>query len=220
MGKSKDASKPKGKMSAYACFTQQFREECKKKNPNATVPLAEFSKQVSEKWKTISDKEKKRYEDMAAKDKERYDDQMVDYVPPAGEGGKRKRGSKAHKDPNAPKRGLSAFFCFSNEERAKVKAKNPGYSVGDVAKELGKRWEVCPNRAKYEALAAKDKERYEREMAAYRQNGGAPASKKPAAKPAAKAAPPSKKSKVTQEDDDDDEEEDEEEEEDDEEESD
>ena len=49
MGK-KDAGKPKGKMSAYACFTQAFREESKKKNPGASVPLAEFSKQVSEKW--------------------------------------------------------------------------------------------------------------------------------------------------------------------------
>ena len=56
----------------------------------------------------------------------------------------------------------SAFFHFSNEERSKVKAKNPDYTVGDVAKELGKRWEVCTNRSKFEALAAKDKERYEK----------------------------------------------------------
>jgi len=34
-------------------------------------------------------------------------------------------------------------------------------AVGDVAKELGRRWEVCTNKAKYEALAAKDKARYE-----------------------------------------------------------
>jgi len=56
----------------------------------------------------------------------------------------------------------SAFFCFCNEERAKVKAKYPSYSVGDVAKELGKRWEVCPNKSKFEEIAAKDKQRYER----------------------------------------------------------
>jgi high mobility group protein B2 len=56
----------------------------------------------------------------------------------------------------------SAFFCFCNEERAKVKAKNPGLSVGEIAKELGKRWEVCPNKSKFEEIAGKDKQRYER----------------------------------------------------------
>ena len=55
----------------------------------------------------------------------------------------------------------SAFFCFCNDERPKVKATHPNMPVGDVAKELGRRWEVCTNKAKYEALAAKDKARYE-----------------------------------------------------------
>jgi len=55
----------------------------------------------------------------------------------------------------------SAFFCFCNDERPKVKAAHPNYAVGDIAKELGRRWETCSNKAKYEALAAKDKARYE-----------------------------------------------------------
>lgn len=55
----------------------------------------------------------------------------------------------------------SAFFCFSNEERTKVKAKYPDYTVGQIAKELGERWKTCPNKSKFEALAAKEKERYE-----------------------------------------------------------
>ncbi|ODM89568.1 High mobility group protein DSP1 [Orchesella cincta] len=44
------------------------------------------------------------------------------------------------KDPNAPKRGLSAFFWFSHDERAKVKGANPGFGVADVAKVLGRMW--------------------------------------------------------------------------------
>ena len=39
-----DPKKPKGKMSAYAFYVQMCREECKKKNPEATVNFAEFSK--------------------------------------------------------------------------------------------------------------------------------------------------------------------------------
>jgi len=46
-----------------------------------------------------------------------------------------------------------------------VKAAHPNHTVGDIAKELGKRWEVCPNKSKFEAIAAKDKERYERVIA-------------------------------------------------------
>lgn len=38
----------------------------------------------------------------------------------------------------------------------------PDYGVGDVAKELGKRWEVCKDRPKYEGQAAKDKARYDK----------------------------------------------------------
>lgn len=62
----------------------------------------------------------------------------------------------------------SAFFCFCNDERPKVKAAHPNYTVGDIAKELGRRWETCSNKAKYEALAAKDKARYEQVWRIYR----------------------------------------------------
>lgn len=41
---------------------------------------------------------------------------------------------------------------------------NPEYGVGDVAKELGRRWaEADPDmKSKYEAMAEKDKARYDR----------------------------------------------------------
>jgi len=135
----------------------------------------------------------------------RFDKEMVNYKPSADEkGGKRK---KKVKDPNAPKRALSAFFMFCGEERAKVKAKHPTFGIGDIGKELGKRWEACTNRTKFEAMAAKDKERYEKENAAYKKSGGGSpkkAAKGPAAKKSKKSAPPP-------DDDDDDEEEEEDE---------
>lgn len=58
----------------------------------------------------------------------------------------------------------SAFFWFCNDERTKVKALNPEYGVGDIAKELGKKWsDVEPTvKSKYEAMAENDKKRYER----------------------------------------------------------
>lgn len=46
----------------------------------------------------------------------------------------------------------------------KVKALNPEYGVGDIAKELGRKWsDADPEvKSKYEAMAEKDKARYER----------------------------------------------------------
>lgn len=42
-----------------------------------------------------------------------------------------------------------------------MRAIHPGHTVGDVAKELGKRWEVVTDRSKFERLAGEDKKRYE-----------------------------------------------------------
>jgi len=160
-------------MSSYAFFVQTCREEHKKKHPGESVVFAEFSKKCSEKWKAMVGKEKKRFEDMAEKDRVRYEQEMKQYGGPTkgAAGGKKKR----TKDPNAPKRALSGFFFFCHEERPKVKAIHPTYGVGDIAKELGKRWEVVPNKPKFEAMAQKDKQRYEKEMAIYKAGGGGPA---------------------------------------------
>lgn len=58
----------------------------------------------------------------------------------------------------------SAFFMFCKDERPKVKEVNPMFGVGDIAKELGKRWsEIDPtNRTKYEGQAEEDKARYDK----------------------------------------------------------
>jgi len=189
--------KPRGRMSAYAYFVQTCREEHKKKHPNENVVFAEFSKKCAERWKTMNDKEKNRFHVLAEKDKKRYDGEMANYKPPKGEKGGRKR--KRQKDPNAPKRALSAFFWFCNDERPRVKETMNDATVGEVAKELGRRWNECTEdqKSKYEALAAKDKARYEKEMKAYKAKKGKP-------------APPPKAAKKEESDDDEEEEEEEE----------
>ena len=48
-------------------------------------------------------------------------------------------GGKKKKDPNAPKRGLSAYLFFANEQRDNVREENPGISFGQVGKVLGER---------------------------------------------------------------------------------
>uniref|UniRef100_A0A667XDD3 High mobility group box 2 n=1 Tax=Myripristis murdjan TaxID=586833 RepID=A0A667XDD3_9TELE len=163
----KDPTKPRGKMSSYAYFVQTCREEHKKKHPDTSVNFAEFSKKCSERWKTMSSKEKGKFEELAKQDKARYEREMKNYVPPRGE--KKKR----FKDPNAPKRPPSAFFIFCAEFRPKVKSESPGLSIGDVAKKLGEMWNstTAEDKQPFEKKAAKLKEKYEKDIAAYRAKG-------------------------------------------------
>jgi len=83
------------------------------------------------------------------------------------------RTGKKKKDPNAPKRGLSAYMFFANEQRENVRAENPGIAFGQVGKVLGERWKALSDkqRAPYEAKAATDKKRYEDEKAIYAAGG-------------------------------------------------
>jgi hypothetical protein len=85
--------------------------------------------------------------------------------------GKGERKTRGKKDPNAPKRGLSAYMFFANEQRDNVREENPGVSFGQVGKILGERWKALSDkqRAPYEAKAAADKKRYEDEKQAYNQ---------------------------------------------------
>lgn len=68
--------------------------------------------------------------------------------------------------------GRSAFFFFCGEFRGEIKGANPDFTVGDVAKQLGKRWEKVTDRSKYEKQAADDKVRYEKAMQVYNKGVG------------------------------------------------
>ena len=81
----------------------------------------------------------------------------------------KRRANKPKKDPNAPKRPLTAYFFFINENRAKVKEANPDLKLTQISTELGKRWQgmALKEKAKFEKMAEKDKVRYAKEMEGY-----------------------------------------------------
>lgn len=156
----------RGKTSPYGFFVKMCYEEHKKKYPNECVQVTEISKKCSQKWKTMTDDEKKRFFELAQKDAERYQAEVAAY---GGEDVLKKK-KRAKKDPNAPKRALSAFFFFSNDKRQEVSAEHPEWKVGQIAQELGLRWKALPDdeRVIFEKKALEDKERYAEEMRAYR----------------------------------------------------
>ena len=48
------------------------------------------------------------------------------------------------KDPNAPKRPLSAFFRFKATKVNEVKRVNPGATIYDIGKIMGTMWQALP----------------------------------------------------------------------------
>jgi len=89
--------------------------------------------------------------------------------PALGKNGKPKKKKKA-KDPNKPKRAMVAFMYFSIDQRPEVQKRQPELKIADVSKVLGERWRnmSAAQKAKYDAKAAADKKRYEKEMKAYK----------------------------------------------------
>ncbi|EHH62519.1 hypothetical protein EGM_20887 [Macaca fascicularis] len=156
-----DPEKPKRKMSAYVFFVQTCREE-------------QFSKKCSERWKTMSGKEKSKSDEMAKADKVRCDQEMKGYGP--AKGGKKK------KDSNAPKRPPSGFFLFSSKFCPKMKSTNPGISIGDMVKKLGEMWKNLNDSEKqpYITKAAKLKDKYEKDVADCKSKGKFDGAKGPA----------------------------------------
>ena len=117
------------------------------------------------------------YEKRAADDKDRYKEEMESYSPPvspepapesAKKGGKR---AKKEKDPNAPKRAMSAYILFGQVEGKKIRESNKDMSAADVMKEIGARWAKLDSEAKqpWEKKAAVEKQRYTDELEAYRE---------------------------------------------------
>lgn len=82
---------------------------------------------------------------------------------------KRSRKSKKKtRDPTKPKRPLSPYMLFANEQRAVFRSKFPNESLMEVSKRIAAAWRALEDRASYEADAATLKEAYQKAMEAWR----------------------------------------------------
>lgn len=163
--------KPVNAKSAYNYFTSLMHEEFKAVYPGKAVDFIDFQRKCAAKWKSLTGEEKGPFEKMAALDKRRFQEE-VKIFPPSQVGAKEeKKRKKAAKDPNEPKRPLSAFFLFSNDKRAEVKAANPESSIGEVGKKLGELWRDLGDDRKrvFEDAAKREKDRYARAMEAFKE---------------------------------------------------
>jgi len=192
--KKKDPNAPKRAMSAYLLYTQEQRPFVKAdmEKSGEKVKVTEIMKALAAKWKALTEREKEPYEKKAKAEKERYEIEMKSYRPAESSSedssdsdskGKKRRGGrnagtkkKPKKDPNAPKRPMTAYLIYSNENREKLKQElkksNPEAKVTEVVKILAERWknESEEVKKKYQNKAAIEKEKYTVELEAYNRN--------------------------------------------------
>jgi len=184
--KIKDPNAPKKGKNSYIIFCSKKREEAKAALGKDAKPT-EVSTKLGEMWaalkastKAADKKALKALEDESVADRLRFEEEMKEYQPPSDDElaaishGKKKK-KTSDKDPNAPKRGRSAYILFCADKREEAKA-----SLGDDAKgkevmtRLGQMWSELKedeSRAseldRYEKAAADDKARYEEEKKEY-----------------------------------------------------
>lgn len=165
----KDPNKPKRNMSAFFLYSNANRPRVKAENEG--IAFGQVAKVLSVEYKALPANERTKWDKKAGKDKERYLREMEDYVAPSddddSDGPKKKK--KAKKDPNAPKRNMSAFFLYSGQNRPRVREENPEATFGSIAKIISVEFKAisAAERARYDELAVQDKVRYQREMAVY-----------------------------------------------------
>jgi len=163
----KDPNKPKRNMSAFFLYSNANRARIKEENPG--IAFGSVAKLLSAEFKQITPDEREKWDKLALEDKERYQREMEDYEPPSDdevEVTKKKR----KKDPNAPKRNMSAYFLFSQVIRPTIREESPSATFGEIAKLISARFKGLDTdeRGKFDKLAVEDKERYQREMRVYR----------------------------------------------------
>jgi high mobility group protein B2 len=155
-----------------------MRAEFKSLNPGMT--FGQLAKYTSAMYSELPPTEKEAWVQRAEADKARYLHELANYVPPAGYDAKGDaivsplaktsgRKGKPEKDPNAPKRNMSAYLLYQNAMREQFKRENPGMTFGQLAKFTSHMYKnLTPEeKATWEARASQDKARYDAEIAAY-----------------------------------------------------
>jgi HMG (high mobility group) box len=123
---------------------------------------------VSKAWKDLTPEEKDEWEDQARRDKARFEVEKSLYTGPWKVPAKK----RSQKDPNAPKRPMSAFLAYSHAKRAEVKKKSPNMNNAEISRVLAQLWKDAPEEEKKEHIEKEYqlRQKYLTEIAVWREN--------------------------------------------------
>lgn len=134
------------------------------------IATTEVAKMVSRAWKAMDENEREKWEEMARRDKARFLLEKQMYKGPW----KIPISAKGNRDPNAPKRPMSAFLSYSNKKRGAMKRLHPNISNSDISRLLSKMWKEAPQeeRKTYIETEFKLRQAYKKKMAEFKKKTG------------------------------------------------
>jgi high mobility group protein B1 len=109
----------------------------------------------------LSDEDRSRWLELARKDRQRYEREKSEYRGPWK--------VPDIKDPECPKRPMSAYLFFSNERRKAFVEAHPEMTGTEISRALSALWHTCPEDIKniYCAKEASAREKYKEERVAW-----------------------------------------------------
>ena len=172
-----------------------FCKESRLREGNKGLSVTEAGSMHGKRWRALSKAKKAKFLKMAQEDRARYNSELEVYkatygcMPPK----KVKRDAPPRKDPHLPRGPRSSYMFFCRDQRARNKA--AGLTVSEAGSQHGRDWRQlsAAKKAKFEALAVEDRERYNREMEIYRSVFPDPVREAKAAKKSKEATASSKK---------------------------
>ena len=140
--KDKDPSAPKPPLNSYLEFAKEERPRVLLDlgNPSTT----DVGKEIGVRWRMLPKEERQKFETRFRENQESYRAEKLKYEKSTSKpqndmsapSAQRKKG----KDPLAPKLPLSSYMEFAKEERQRVLLDLGSIPLGEVGKELGRRW--------------------------------------------------------------------------------
>ncbi|CAK9274834.1 unnamed protein product [Sphagnum jensenii] len=188
--KKKNSNRLKKPKSAFLLWSKEQRQAVSEEHPNAS--FAEMSAIMGEKWKSVSEEERKPYLERYQIEKDIYlklvgqEKREAEALKLLHEEQSKKQGQelleqylaykkqgqpwlcRKEKDPLKPKHPTTAFFAFCNSRRpALLEAKT---RIPEIGKILGEEWKALSDarRVPFEKIAATEKTRYAAELEAYK----------------------------------------------------
>lgn len=161
---------PRRFKSAFIFFSTEKHKEIRQGLglDGAKEKTTNVAKMVSEAWKGLVPEDREIWEQKALRDKERYLVEKQTYSGPW----KVAAAKRSPKDPNAPKRPMSAFLSFSNSKRALVKRENPTVTNAEASRLLSRMWRDAPEEVRQMHIDTEFKlrQKYKSAMGKWREN--------------------------------------------------
>lgn len=161
---------PRRFKSSYMFFSTCKHKEIRKElgSRGAKEKTTNIAKLVSVAWKELSPEKRKPWEELARQDKARFEVEKSLYTGPW----KVIKKKRLQRDPNAPKRPMSAFLAYSHGRRAEVKKENANMNNAAISRALASMWKGAPEDEKKEHIDKEYKlrQKYLTEIAIWREN--------------------------------------------------